>query len=86
MEADKANEISEERGEHFLDAVGYLDGTLPKDERETYKLNPSTVRDLSDYQLMPTNGSDASPMVTPTMQQYKEYSAAKTGYEHLNKD
>ncbi len=32
------------------------------------------------------SNTDASPLLSPGMQEYKYYSAAKTGYEHLNKD
>jgi hypothetical protein len=86
MKADKGFEIFEERGGHFISSGASQEGTVPREVMETFMLNVSSLRGLSDYQRMPTNTGDGSPIFSPSMQQYKEYSATKTGYEHLNTD
>jgi len=84
MKAEKGFEIFEDRGGHFFSSGNSQEETVQRDVMETFMLNMSSLRDLSDYPPKQTNAGDASPILTPSMQQYKEYSATKTGYEHLN--
>jgi hypothetical protein len=85
MKAEKGFEIFEDKGGHFFSSGVSQEETVQRDVMETFMLNMSSLRGLSDYQPMQTNANgDASPILTPSMQQYKEYSATKTGYEHLN--
>jgi hypothetical protein len=84
MKAEKGFEIFEDKGGNFFSSGNSQEETVQRDVMETFMLNMSSLRGLSDYQPKYTNSGDASPILTPSMQQYKEYSATKTGYEHLN--
>ena len=50
MKADKANEIFEDwGGNHFYSSGGSNEETVPRDVMETFMVNVSTLRDMSDY-------------------------------------